>query len=77
MGEVCRLRQNRHEALRGPQATQDPSLQPLWRPAACENMVRMGPQVIAEIWSELIAAVCGAVFGWFGKFYRDKRGGKR
>jgi len=33
--------------------------------------------MIAEIWSELIATVVGAVLGWFSKHYRDNRKNKK
>lgn len=33
--------------------------------------------VIAEIWSELIATVVGAILGWFSKHYRDNRKNKK
>jgi len=34
-------------------------------------------RIIADIWSELIATVVGAILGWFSKHYRDNRKNKR
>ncbi len=28
--------------------------------------------LLADVWSELIAAVVGALLGWFTKYYKDR-----
>jgi len=33
--------------------------------------------IIADIWTELIATVVGAILGWFSKHYRDDRKQKK
>ena len=33
----------------------------------------MNPYAIAEVWAELIAAVVGAVLGWFTRHFQQER----
>jgi len=77
VGEVRGLSACRGPKNGGSEASQDAKVRPLRGSPPCEKLAGMGWQAIAEVWTELIAAVVGAVLGWFTKHYRDNRRNKR